>query len=57
MTPIILLNFAKFIILLMTKQINKDLKGLSNWLNANKICRNVRQLKLSYLNLQKKKPT
>ena len=57
MTPIILLNFAKFIILLMTKQVNKDLKGLSNWLNANKICRNVRQLKLSYLNLQKKKPT
>ena len=54
MISIIPLNFMKFIIFLMTnlinfnssikvinKQVTKDLKILSNWLSANKICLNV----------------
>ena len=55
MISIILLNFVKFIIFaddtnliyfnssikVINKQVNKDLKTLSNWLNTNKICLNV----------------
>ena len=49
-----LINFNSSIKVINKQDVDKDLKKLNNWLNANKICLNVSTTKLSYLNLQKK---
>ena len=42
------------IIKLINKQVNKDLKTLSNWLNVNKICLNVSKTKIVLFRSAKK---
>ena len=48
-----LLNFSHSI-KKMNKKVNYELKNLSSWLNANKICRNVSKIEIVFLNHQKK---
>ena len=36
----------------MNKQVNQDLKNLTNWLNANKIWQNVCKTEIFYSNRQ-----
>ena len=51
-----LINFNSSIKIIY-KQVNKDLKTLHDWLNANKICLNVSKTEFAYLDLQKNKWT
>ena len=65
MISIILLNFAKFAddtnlinfnssTKVINKQVNKDLKTLSNWLSGNKICLSVSKTELVLFGSAKK---
>ena len=38
----------------MNKQVNQDLKNLTNWLNANKICLNVSKTEVALFKLSRK---
>ena len=38
----------------MNKQVNKDFKNLTNWLNANKICLNISKIEVSLLKSSRK---